>query len=864
MAIMRYRILAIFLCLSAYSQLYSQKNLVRQAQAKIEKSKWTDAKALLQKAIQKDSTHVESLLTLATWYYSKSNPSYHLDSAYRYVIDATTYFDLATSKQQMRLVQNNISLAHLKALKNQLDSAAFEHVKQTNTEAAYTYFISTYLSAKQRAPAAELRDEIGFANTLKINSMQGFEKYLQAHPNSKWAEEAAKKYHQLLYTEKTLDGKLNSFQHFVREFPESPYLNQAEKEIFELVTADGSTDAFITFLKNATRGKSKSAAQNILYHLLLSQEKELPDWLLTDSLKKITQLNKGHLIPFLQDHQVGFLDSLGHEVLPPQFELADQTALCENYTHDIIFTTKGIFNRQGVKISNYYPIMHDIGHGFIAVGDSSCLQLLHKSGAIFISTCHQEFNTVGSFISARSNQLWGIYTFTGRPLLSEQYDKIELIQNVYVLTRLGKKTLVTAAQLAACADKSKLNEEMVFDEVHSVSNELLAVRTGALEGIINQQLVYTVPLDRQNLTVTSYGLIRRINGKYSITGLPSELDKQSWDNVKQHKQWLVLTANKQQQIVDLLKKELVALRPDSVWFEKGLLFAREGDSTRILINSNEKISVPRATSISFVPSKDSVYYFSVNAGEKKVVHNAMTGKKIFSIECSKIESLSRTLFLITKKNKLGLAGLDGKTIVPSEFDAIVKLSNRYYSLLKSKKFGLFDALNKTTIKPEFDQNLSYFDEKVFAVNKAGLYGLINWRGQPLTKLEFDEIQFCDRSLVWLRTKNNWMLFDYTASKVILDRVDRFQLLTNQNQEIIYLVNRSSNVGVYSSIRGLIIPITFSYIKNVGSEDYPLYLTDKEVKEASLHVVIYYNQAGKFIRKQVYEVDEFERLICEDD
>lgn len=860
---MRYRLIAISLFLSAYSHLYSQTNLAQQAQTKIEKGKWSAAKILLQKAIQKDSTHVESLLILANWYFVSTNPAHHPDSAQYYVTKAMAFFELANTGQRARLAKEKVDLNKLQTIRAQIDSAAFARAKQLNTEVAYNSFLNAHRFAKERATAVELRDEISFNDALKINAWQRFQKYVQAYPNSKWADEAERKHNQLLFEDATHDGKLSGYQHFVREFPTSPFTPKAEKEIFELTTANGSIDSYITYLKDAGNNKSKTIAQNILYHLLVSQEKPIPDWLITDSLRKIIGINRGHLIPLLQSNKVGFLDSLGQEVLSPQFELIDQTELCENFTQDIIFTARGIFNRQGLKISNSYPIMQDIGQGFIAVGDSSCLQLLHKSGVIFVSTCHQEFDLVGSFISAKHNGHWGIYTLTGRQLLSELYDKIELVKSVYVLTRLGKKTIVTAAQLAACADKTKLNEEMVFDEVRPVSNELLSVRMGALEGIINQQLAFTVPLDRQNLTVTAYGLIRRFNGKYRIVGLSGALDKQSWDNVKQHNQWLILTTNKQQHIVDLAKKEMLTLQPDSVWFEKGLLFAREGDSTRILINATETISVPRSTLISFVASKDSVYYFSIDATEKKVIHNALTGKRLFSIECSKIESLTRSLFLITKKNKLGLVGPDGKTIVPAEFDAIVKLSSRYYSLLKGKKFGLFDDLNKTIIKPEFDQNLNLFNEEIFVGNKAGLYGLIDWRGKPLTKFEFDEINYCSPKLVWLRTKTNWVLFNYTTNKAVLDKIDGFQLLSNQNHETIFLLFRAGNVGVYSNARGVFIPITFSYIKNVGSEDCPLYLTDKEVKEASLHVAIYYSQAGKFIRKQVYEEDEFERLICED-
>jgi hypothetical protein len=50
---------------------------------------------------------------------------------------------------------------------------------------------------------------------------------------------------------------------------------------------------------------------------------------------------------------------------------------------------------------------------------------------------------------------------------------------------------------------------------------------------------------------------------------------------------------------------------------------------------------------------------------------------------------------------------------------------------------------------------------------------------------------------------------------------------------------------------------------VGSDEKPLYFTEKRVEEADIYVVIYYDQAGKFLRKQVYESEEYDRIVCED-
>ena len=65
----------------------------------------------------------------------------------------------------------------------------------------------------------------------------------------------------------------------------------------------------------------------------------------------------------------------------------------------------------------------------------------------------------------------------------------------------------------------------------------------------------------------------------------------------------------------------------------------------------------------------------------------------------------------------------------------------------------------------------------------------------------------------------------------------------------------------SNRRGVVIPIKFSDIVNVGSPESPVYFTEKHVPEASIFVVIYYDAKGILLRKDVYEHDDYDRIYC---
>ncbi len=863
MNIFRLYLTCLFLLTVAIS--VAQVNAVRQAQGRIEKGKWEPAKQLLKKAISKDSTNVETKFTLAQWFFAKANPNRQLDSAYQYTNAALKSFTGLSSKQKERLQRIDLDAISLISFRAKIDSAAFERAKQLNTEESYTNFIEKFSLAKQQSDAIELRDEIGFLEALKINTWKSFQNYMTTYPQSHRRGEAQQRFEKLLFEEKTRDHRLESYREFLLQFPTSSFASEAERQIFEISTAAGTVDSFSHFIQDSSikHARFKNQARAILFYLLQEQEQNIPEEFLTDSLREVIKLNTGYWIPVLQKGKYGFLDSLGQEVIAPKYETIDESYLCNAIKDDILKTNEGLISRNGKVIVSKKQTAKDIGFGFLKVGDSTCLQLVHKSGKVIIASCMQDYVVLGnSFLGVKKNDLWGIYTLTGRQLLPPNWQSVQMVENVIVFTRLEKKTICTPTQLTQVANGIPLPEDFVFDEVRSAGVGFLLVRNGALEGILNQLLEFTVPLDRQSLSLTPYGMVRKVNNKFLISGVSSELEKTPWDRVSFLKQWLLLTKASQQNLFDLTNKRMIASNADSIWFDQGLAFVDDSDSLRVHLNSKKSISFSKDFRIAFVKAKDSVRYFFTEARNKKTVFDIATGSRLFTSEFDQIESLTATVFLITKKSKMGLLSRDGKLILPIEYEAIVKNANEFASLFKDKKFGLYDLGKNRLIKPLFDRNVVILNPELLATSKDKSYGLMGWDGKPITAFEFDEIQPWTATRIWARKNFSWQLYDFRSSKVVLDKVKDFHSISSSQVEGVVLVHRENFYGVISTVKGTIIPPTFSSIVNIGTEEYPFYFTDKEVEEAGVHVVIYYNKEGKFLRKQVYEDDEFEKIYCE--
>ena len=103
---------------------------------------------------------------------------------------------------------------------------------------------------------------------------------------------------------------------------------------------------------------------------------------------------------------------------------------------------------------------------------------------------------------------------------------------------------------------------------------------------------------------------------------------------------------------------------------------------------------------------------------------------------------------------------------------------------------------------------------------------------------------------------------FDSGEVRLDKIKKFSYLKDLPSEKIALVQQDHAYGVISNSRGVVVPIEYTDIVNLGTNEIPLYFTERHISEAGISVVVYYDQQGRIIRKQAMEADEFERISCD--
>ncbi|MBX2898030.1 MAG: WG repeat-containing protein [Cyclobacteriaceae bacterium] len=860
----RYWLIGWSTCMLFSTGVLAQINPARIAQNRLQAAKWESAYRLLKKSLRKDSVSIENQVVLTQWFLASGNPGYQVDSADYYLHKATRLFNKTSIRERERLQRFPVDSAVLQTTRYRIDSLAFEEAKRINTEATYIRYLARYPTAHQVPLAIELRDEVSFLSAMKLNTYSAFYEYLQKYPNAVRAADAKARYEKLLFEDKTKEKTLAAYRSFVSQYPTSPYTEYVHQQIFEIMTASGQPEALLRYMREFATTRFAKQARNFLFHLYKEWDEQLPGGVLTDSLRNVQQIEQQFWVPFFKNGLFGFINQQGHEVLPARFDDVEEEYKCEGVRDDVLSLKEGWFSRTGKKLAPPTAVLTTIGSGFLQLTTGECATLIHKSGAPIVSDCHERFAIAGdSFVVGYKNKQANLFTLAGRPLSIAGLTDVREIEDVLVITRLGKKILVTATQVAALADGQPLDETLVFDDVQPLAKGLLRVRNGVLEGVMNAHLKFVIPLDRHTLVQTPYALLQIKPTGTRIHGLTPELNAIEWHRVSHHQQWLVLTREGRQQLYNVPGRKMVATQADSIWFDQRLAFVQTDRKVQVWVSPARAIELPPDSRIKFIAARDSVQFFYTESRNKRTVFTIATGEQLFTTELELIESIGTRNFVVAKANKKGLTDRQGKIVVPVELETLVLNPEGQLSLLLNRKFGLYDLTLQKLIKPEYERNLVMLNTQYLVAFKDGKYGLIGWDTKPVTPFEYDEVVPWQGEEIWVKQSGQWILFNFKSREVLQDRIRSFSWLARTPDEKIVRLQRENFYGVLSSKRGMVIPPTFHQVINLGTAQTPFYLTEKQVEEAGMYILIYYDASGKLVRRQAVEEDEYDRLMCEE-
>lgn len=847
---------SVFLVLLAVQAAWAQTT-PEKLHATTDPSRWNKAGQSIRKAMTKDTLDPEPPFLMAIYYLDANHPSFHIDSSSWYQKRAA---QLRKNRPAGRRdIADSASLSHLRL---RIDSAAFARARKTGTEDGLHYFIANYSSAKEIAAAIELRDEIGYQKASKANTAKSYRAFMDKYPHSKQWRQARERMEKLEFEENTKDGHLVSYRKFVKDYPMNPNRPLAERKIFEMMTAGGAPGGFLRYLAAYPDTQWAHRAQVLLFSLQRDGEK-IPDgrWK-TDSLRKERDWTSGYWVPVIKNNKYGFINEKGQEVVSARYEEIPEGYRCGEIADRYVVTSRGLLARNGQMVwKGTVKDFDDLGLGFVFIATDSGGVVVHESGfRVTLKPVDDAMVLANRLLAYNYKDRWSVISLTGAPLLMNAFDDVAVLDSVIQLTKNGKKILTTPARIAVVADGGSFKESFVFDETRKWGDQHYWVRNGVLEGVIDASLNFIIPLDRQMLRKTAFGFLTTKGGKVAIQGVKN-LESKSYLQVFEQGSWLRMKdAAGKRWLYDLARNKLVT--GDSTWFRGRLAFVQVSDSIRVYLPDGQQVGVSRDAPIQFREAKDSSAYMVLEDKKKKIVYDARTGAKLFAAEFDQLEAVQGSLLMLTYQNKKGLVRRNGKVALPLEYDAIVPAGATSFSLLKDKKFGWFDAKSGMTVKPVYERNVRPYNDKLWLAYREGGYFFLHADGKPVGGEAWEDVGLWNDTVAWVKSAGIWKLMEIQSQQIRLDNVRQYRFVDEASAEKIAIVQQDKVFGVMSSTRGIVVPLQYTGVINLGTSAVPLYYTERYVPEAKITVLVYFDQRGKVVRSQALENDELEKIACD--
>ena len=842
--------------------LQSFGQVERQAIENIWKGKWEKAFYQLDRAANKDTIRVSLAYAWAIYFGSTENPDYSLDSASRYIRASVALYGQTTEKQRERLRRFPLDSVILNAERNRIDSAALAITRADGSALAYQRFLDIHPGSIFESVVIDARDERAFRDAVEANTYEAFLEYLNHYPQSLRAADAKANYERLLYQHYTRTGDLAGYQRFLHDYPGTSYEKEAHRNIFEIQTADGSTSAYLAYLTDQTPYSRR--ASDILFHL---DEKALAHLTASpwrDSLRA-SIIHPAYLTPYLENGMYGFMDQEGQTVLKPVNSVISDDYLCGNITDNIIRFDSALVALNGKAVySGKVAEWEDLGLGFLLVSDGKCQRVIHKSGWQVTRRCVDDAKVVAHrFIAIQLNDKWQLMTLSGRPLMKQEWDAITSVNQFVVVESQGQKSVATPAMLGACVAAPQSKDPFVrIDRISRWSSEIALITLGEKKILVNLKSDTLATNVGGTLLPARFGVVIIENDTSSHTVNWNRESSETFRSISVSDSQAIVQTSTGWRMFDPTLRKYGSAAFDSLWWTGSFAIGTRRDSACVFFPGGQQLKLKGKLQVTAIHGPDSTAYLLVNTITAKPGRlYSQNGKLLMQVPFERIQALGMGYFRVFKSGKAGLVASDGKVVVPPMMDAIGAITNNTIALLKDGKFGLFHCLTRKSIQPQFPTNLTPYGKQYIVAQRNGLVGLYQWDNKPASKFDYDEIRYWNDTAAFVKRDAKWSLVSLRSNRAVIEQIRGIRFIRSGSDNQIAIVNAGDSFGVLHSRKGTIIPLTFTDIVNVGSAEVPLFFTEKHIPEASLYVVIYYDREGKFLRKDSYTSEDYERIYC---
>jgi len=827
----------------------------KRALSLIEKQKYETAFDLLSNGLAKDTTSASIPFVLAKLYLEQDWPQNQLDSAFYFSERSLYKYDLLDEKHLDKHIKDGFGKTRLLTLKKHIDKLAFEVAKQRGTEIDYQEFIDRHTDAAELDSAIYLRNEQAYITASRINTLTSYNQFLDKYPNAVDWEKADATYQRILYVESTESGKLKAYKAFVKEHPKSPYREEAINHIYTIEVGRNSIKSILGFVTEYPKSRASVKAIGLLYHKHLAQERassfadKYPKIIINDSLKQVIKNQEKTVLPVWNGNHFQIVD-LSQRTIIDSLVLVDKNTINKDFLAVKSQGRDALVSKTGEVFykSNTFSFVGE-EQGFVFLREKDRTIIVHKNGGVIDG--REEANLQGAFISYKNKGQWGLKSVTNLNLLAPQYDSIWAEQSLLFLSSKDKICIVLPKTLYAALDGQPVDVGIGFDEYEWLTDSLLWVESGGKEGLFSEQLEELAPLGKHQIDIAKKGwsIVKK-----GVVSIPAFSD-QSLTQFNENDEWQIGYV-KDSLIVKHHYNQLFSPTSASLLGSSAIIM-HWADSGYVYLTDTLKFFKPTDYEVKPLLNQDNkVYYYEVIEGKKKRLMNSL-GQKLDLPNYKKIIPLNESFFQLETSKAKQLYTSSGELIL-DKIEGAALIDDSTISILKDQQFGLIQPYDSIYIEPIYSRKLSALADSLWVVSDGNNYGVINPKSDTLLPFSYDEINYWINGLLFVKSDLKWNIYDLKTSKFVESGIVSYSSITrNGNPKITF--QKGVGIGVFDSEKGLVLKPTFTVINLEGTTEEPYYRAEKYVEEAGLHIMLYYDMAGKQLFQNILNEAAFSLL-----
>ncbi|WP_027000102.1 WG repeat-containing protein [Eisenibacter elegans] len=873
---------------------------VKSAYKMLEKGEFDKARALIDKNLEKEPNNAGAWYVLARYYLWEGNPALHLDSSYLAILQTAKFYPESDEKARKGWLEIGLDEQAIAQHRSQCEQMAFSKAQKLHTIEAYQAFIDRYTTAPQLPQALSVRNALAWNKAEFANTVEAYAAFMEAYPDAQQYAKAKERYDALVFAKATASGDLEAYRAFVKEHPNNEFSLEAYKAIFDYETFANTPIVYTNFISQNPQNPYINLAYDWLLAWYETNEsldafaQAYPNYPDAARLKSLQEVDVLQYLPIFENKRYGYVDEHGKQRITPQYLSIPTDYLCESVATNYLLITdqnlQGVIDKMGKTI---IPVMYDyvelLELGIFKVHLDGKDGLIHRNGLTLLNT---EYDLIERFsaqlVKIKQRGLWGLATHSGRVVLPCKFEAVDMIGGNFVRVRNGQRYHILGYEaLAKMMLQKNLQLELPYQHVALLSEDFARVRidsgqVGAIDvygkTIIAPQFVGVEQLG-EAFFLTHEGKQKALwtrQGQAILPGQPIQEARAAGQliAVKMDNKWGLLN-DKGAMMFDFIY--------DDIRFLETLPLLSQGKQRWVLFAGAEALAdLSNATDFSLIRGnyEGAKPYLMLTQNKRKALYS-FDGTLLLKPLYDDITILDAEVLSVKMQQKVGLVTFDGQEVLPAKYQGISYMQPGFYGILANNRFGVFHRPTGTLIPPSYDRLLKPYplndSNYYFVAEKEDYYGLINAKNQVVLPFDFEEIKPWNAAFALVKNEEGlYVAQPLQASKdknqvleslLPTEGLSEIYLLRESPQERLLLGKGETDkgkavYGVWSSVRGNIVPMQYDLVYNLGIKGNPVFFLQEYNAQRDEYTVIYQHYNGRQIWSRTMKEYDFKRLLCD--